>query len=67
MARGKYLSLDEARKAGRLEQFAREHQIPLEDQHPRARVRFERLLDLVCQGTKPDKRSRKAKVEKEGK
>ena len=53
MARGKYLSLGEARKLGRLDQFAREHQIPPEDQHPQARQRFERLLDLACRGTKP--------------
>ena len=34
MARGKYLSLEEARKAGQLEQFAKEH--PIEDVHPQA-------------------------------
>ncbi len=32
MARGKYLSLEEARKAGQLDQFAKEH--PIEDVHP---------------------------------
>ena len=34
MARGKYLSLEEARKAGQLNQFAKEH--PIEDVHPQA-------------------------------
>ncbi len=34
MARGKYLSLEEARKAGQLDQFAKEH--PIEDVHPQA-------------------------------
>ena len=34
MSRGKYLSLEEARKAGQLDQFAKEH--PIEDVHPQA-------------------------------
>ncbi len=32
MARGRYLSLEEARKSGKLDQFAKEH--PIEDLHP---------------------------------
>ncbi len=32
MSRGKYLSLEEARKGGKLDQFAKEH--PIEDLHP---------------------------------
>ncbi len=40
MARGKYLSLEEARKAGQLDQFAKEH--PIEDVHPQARPRTTR-------------------------
>ncbi len=52
MARGKYLSLEEARKLGQLDQFAREHRILPKEQHPRARERFERVLDLACRGTK---------------
>lgn len=67
MARGQYLSFEEARKSGRLDQFAREHEIPLEDQHPQARARFERLLDLVCRGIQPVKRSHRAKRGKGGK
>ena len=35
MARGKYLSLEESRKTGQLDQFAKEH--PIEDTNPRAR------------------------------
>ena len=34
MARGKYLRLEEARKAGQLGQFAKEH--PIDDVHPQA-------------------------------
>ena len=40
MARGKYLSLEEARKAGQLNQFTKEH--PIEDVHPQARPRTTR-------------------------
>ena len=48
MARGKYLSLEEARKKGALEQFAREH--PIKDVHPHARSRFNRLLEAAATG-----------------
>ncbi len=50
MSRGKYLSLEEARKAGQLGQFAKEH--PIEDVHPQARSRFKRLLEAAvkCKG-----------------
>ena len=34
MSRGKYLSLEEARKLGKLDQFAKEH--PIKDVHPQA-------------------------------
>ena len=34
MAHGKYLSLEEARKVGQLDQFAKEH--PIEDVHLQA-------------------------------
>ena len=40
MSRGKYLSLEEARKSGKLDQFAKEH--PIEDVHPQARPRTTR-------------------------
>ena len=44
MSRGKYFSLEEARKSGKLDRFAKEH--PSEtDQH-----RFERLLDAMSRG-----------------
>jgi hypothetical protein len=39
MSRGKYLSLEEARKSGKLDRFAKEH--PSEGD----RKRFDRLLD----------------------
>ena len=53
MARGKYLSFDEARRLGKLDQFAREHEIPPSGQHPQARERLEWLLDAVCKGKPP--------------
>ncbi len=53
MARGKYLSFDEARRLGKLRQFAREHEIPLSEQHPQARERLEWLLDAVCKDKPP--------------
>jgi hypothetical protein len=58
MSRGKYLSLEEARKSGALVRFAKEH--PMEAD----RNRFERLLDAMSQGvleeaetSKPDCRA----------
>jgi hypothetical protein len=42
MSRGKNLSLEEARKAGRLDQFAKEHPSEAE------RERFERLLEAMA-------------------
>lgn len=44
MSRGKYLSLEEARKSGRLDHFAKEH--PSEAD----RDRFNRLLDAMSRG-----------------
>ncbi len=56
MSRGKYLSLEEARKSGTLDRFAKEY--PLEAD----RDRFERLLEAMSQGvleeeetSKPDR------------
>ena len=49
MSRGKYLSLEEARKSGTLDQFAKEH--PIEDVHPQARLRFKRLLEAAAKGS----------------
>ncbi len=49
MARGKYLSLEEARKAGQIDQFAKEHSI--EDVHPQGRQRFKGVLDAMAKGT----------------
>lgn len=58
MSRGKYLSLEEARHAGKLNQFCKEH--PSEAN----RDRFERLLEAMSQGvleeaetSKPDRRA----------
>ena len=45
MARGKYLSLEEARKAGKLAQFAKEHPSKSEGD------RFQRLLDAMAKGS----------------
>ena len=44
MSRGKYLSLEEARKCGKLDRFAKEH--PSEAN----RTRFKRLLDAMARG-----------------
>jgi hypothetical protein len=58
MSRGKYLSLEEARKSGALDRFTKEH--PMEAD----RDRFYRLLDAMSQGileeaetSKPDRRA----------
>ncbi len=56
MARGKYLSLDEARKLGKLDQFAREH--PSTGDWGR----FNRLFESMAHGEPPSPR-RKAKAE----
>jgi hypothetical protein len=48
MAQGKYLSLEEARKLGKLDQFAREHEIEAEAANPRSR--FDGLLDAMASG-----------------
>jgi hypothetical protein len=44
MSRGKYLSLEEARKDGKLDRFAKEHPSNAD------RDRFERLLDAMSKG-----------------
>ncbi len=41
MSRGKYLSLEEARKSSKLDQFAKEH--PIEDVHPQAHPEAQKL------------------------
>ena len=43
MARGKYLSLEEARKLGKLDQFAKEHPAQADE-------RFWPLLDAMAKG-----------------
>lgn len=43
MGHGKYLSLEEARKLGKLKQFAKEHPSQADE-------RFERLLDAMAKG-----------------
>jgi hypothetical protein len=49
MSRGKHLSLEEARKAGQLDWFAKEHPSVAE------RDRFERLLEAMARGVLEDK------------
>ena len=44
MSRGKYLSIEEARKANQLKQFAKEHP-------SQADGRFPKLLDAMARGT----------------
>ena len=59
MEQGKHLSLKEGRAQGRMDEFARQHQIPTKEQQPRARERFERVLGLMCRGiTSPSKQER---------
>lgn len=55
MSRGKYLSLEEARKTGRMDEFIKQNEIPADEQHPRARKRFEKLLDLAASGERKQK------------
>lgn len=52
MSRGKHLSLEEARKAGKLDRFAKEH--PSKGD----RKRFERLLNAIVHGEPPSKKKR---------
>ena len=51
MSRGKYLSLEEARKAGKLDQFAKEHPSKAE------RARFEQLLDAMTKSSEEDEKT----------
>lgn len=44
MARGKYLSLEEARKQGKLDQFAKEHPSQADE-------RFKPLLEALAKGS----------------
>ncbi len=55
MSTGKYLSLEEARKAGKLDRFAKEN--PLEGDLEK----FDRLLDAMAKGEAPDSVLRKRK------
>jgi hypothetical protein len=47
MARGKYLSLEEARRAKRLDQFAKEHESEGDEEA------FDRLLGAMASGKPP--------------
>ena len=47
MARGKYLNFKEAREQGRMDEFARQHEIPPGDQHPRAQERFTKTVTKI--------------------
>lgn len=44
MARGKYLSLEEARKLGKLDQFAKEHEAEGDEKA------FDRAIKAIAQG-----------------
>ena len=59
MARGKYLSLEEARKMKRLDRFCKEH--PSEG----GKKRFDRLLDAMAYGGPPSATRRKPKSSEE--
>jgi hypothetical protein len=53
MARGKYLSLEEARKAGQLDQFAKEHQSEGDE------GKLDALLDVMSKPVKTPKEGEK--------
>ena len=57
MARGKFLSLDEARRQNRLDRFAKETPYQTAD-----RERFDALLDAMARGGAPASEKRPAKV-----
>ena len=54
MARGKYLSLEEARKSGKLDQFCKEHPSTGD------RGKFDRLFEAMARGGPPTRRKAKA-------
>jgi len=56
MARGKHLSLEEARKQGNLKQFAKEH--PSEGD----KDRFDRLFEAMAAGEPPRKKAKAGKT-----
>lgn len=60
MARGKYLSLEEARKQSSLDQFCKEHPSVGD------REQFDRLLDAMAHGGPPTPKRRKPKSSKQG-
>ena len=53
MARGKYLSLEEARKSGKLDRFCKEHPSVGDE------GLFDRLLNAMAKGGPPDRKPRK--------
>jgi hypothetical protein len=55
VTRGKHLSLEEAQKTGRMDEFIKQNKIPPKEQHPQARERFEKLLDLAASGERKQK------------
>ena len=60
MSRGKYLSLEEARRSKKLDRFAKEH--PAEGD----RNKFDTLLDAMAAGKPRAKRRTSAKESSEG-
>jgi len=55
MARGKYLSLEEARKSGKLDQFAKEHPAKGDGKL------FERLLKAMAEGEPPERKPKRSR------
>ena len=51
MSRGKYLSLEEARQSGQLDQFAKEH--PLENKDGK----FEKVIGHIVKGSQKDRQA----------
>ena len=54
MARGKYLSLEEARRIGGIDQFCKEH--PSEGDE----AKFDRLFEAMARGSPPTRKKAKA-------
>lgn len=57
MSRGKHLSLEEARRFGKIDRFAKEHQSVGD------RKRFAHLLDAMVHGEPPASKKKQAKEE----
>ena len=58
MTRDKHPNLKEATATGKLDEFARQHEIPPKDRRSDARERFDKLIDLTASGALEGKQKR---------